>query len=227
MTASSQSLSLPPLSLLEEFLLLALDDRTQELDALDSGTLDIATAGAILMDLTLRNRIDNDLRDMFTSDAAPTGDDILDPALQMIALAPVLTPHPIAYWLRQIADDAQAIREKALARLEKRGIVQRRNKRVFWILGKRRYPLMDQQEVREVRERILSIVLGDEVPSPRDIMLTSLAEACGLFHKILGKNQRDIAGVRIRQVSRLDLIGQAVAKSVSDIHNVLAEASGF
>ena len=89
-----------PMTLLEEFLLLALDDQTGQLHPLAPSTLDCAVAGTILMDLTLRNHIDNDLRDMFVVDQSPTGDNILDPALQVMSLAPVLTPHPIAYWLR-------------------------------------------------------------------------------------------------------------------------------
>ncbi len=220
-------LSFPPLSLLEEFLLLSLDDRMEYLGAMDDGTLDCATAGAILMDLTQRNRIDNDLRDMFMSDATPTGDPILDHALQMIALAPVLTPYPIAYWLRQVADQAPLAREKALARLKERGILSRRPPGVFWILGKRKHSLMEQEEARDVRARLLGIVLGDDVPAPREIMLTALAEACGLFHKILTPKEADFAKARIRQVSRLDLIGQAVAKSIGEINGSLAKASGF
>jgi len=224
---TTASLSSPPLSLLEEFLLLALDDRTEDLKAMDSSTLDYAAAGAVLMDLTLRNRIDNDLRDMFLADATPTGDSLLDSALQMIALAPVLTPYPIAYWLRQLADDAPVVREKALTRLKERGILSSRPPRAFWILAKRRYPLMQQKEAREVRTRLLGIVLGDDVPSPRDIMLTALAEACGLFQKILTSREAEFAKARIKQVSRLDLIGQAVAKSISEINGSLAKASGF
>src|SRR5882672_3458897 len=96
--------ALPRLTILEEFLLLALDDETGDFFALACSTLDCATAGAILMDLMLRRRIDNDLRNTFVTDSQPTGDDILDPVLQLMTLAPVLTPHPIAYWLQQITE---------------------------------------------------------------------------------------------------------------------------
>ena len=170
-----------PLTLLEEFLLLALDDQTGELHPLPPSALNCAIAGAILMDLTLRNRIDNDLHDMFTVDPTPTDDDILDPVLQVMSLAPVLTPHPIAYWLRLLADEGDSYREKALHRLEQRGIIRRQNFKILWVFGKRRYPLVDEQEVREVKLRILGVVLGNDTPAPHDVMLTGLAEACGLF----------------------------------------------
>jgi hypothetical protein len=216
-----------PLTLLEEFLLLALDDRTGELHPLARSALDCAAAGAILMDLTLRGRIDNDLRDMFTVDPTPTGDALLDPVLQVMSLAPVLTPHPISYWLRQIADEGESYREKALNRLEARGIIKRQNLKILWVFGKRRYPLIDQQEVREVKLRILGVVLSNEIPTPHDVMLTGLADACGLFRYILSASEADAATARIAQVARIDLIGQAVAKGVAEIQSAIALAAGY
>ncbi|MDE1900360.1 MAG: GPP34 family phosphoprotein [Alphaproteobacteria bacterium] len=220
-------MTLPPLTLLEEFLLLAIDDQTGQMHPLPASVLDCACAGAVLMDLTLRNRVDNDLRDMFVTDATPTGDDILDPALQLMALAPVLTPHPIAYWLRQVADEGAALQEKALRRLEQRGIIRRQNRTIFWVFGARRYPLVEDKEMREVKLRILGAVLGDDVPAPRDVMMTGLAQACGLFRYILSANELTSATPRIAQISRMDLIGQAVANGVGDIGAAIASASGL
>ena len=215
------------LTLLEEFLLLALNDQTGRLHPLADSMLDCTTAGAILMDLTLHNRIDNDLRDLFLVDSTPTGDDILDPVLQNMTLAPILTPHPIAYWLRHLADEGNAFREKALHRLEERGIIRRQNMKIMWVFGKRRYPLLDDKEVREVKLRILGVVLGNDVPTPHDVMLTGLAEACGLFRYILSAQEANSATVRIAQISHMDLIGQAVAKSVAEIQSAIAMASGY
>src|SRR5271166_1785563 len=96
---------LPPLSILEEFLLLALDDARGDFFDLPRSTLDCATAGAVLMDLMLRRRIDNDLRNMFVTDTLPTGDDILDHVLQVMTLAPVMTPQGISSWLQQTMDE--------------------------------------------------------------------------------------------------------------------------
>jgi hypothetical protein len=142
-------------------------------------------------------------------------------------LAPVLTPHPIAYWLRQLGDEAEAYREKALRHLEKRGIIRRQERKILWVFGVRRYPLVNDQEVREVKLRILGVVLGNDIPTPHDIMLTCLAESCGLFRYILSAHEADTASTRIAQVARMDLIGQAVAKSVTDIDSAIALASGY
>src|ERR1700761_3926605 len=122
---------LPPLTLLEEFLLLALDDESGDFYALPRSTLDCGTAGAILMDLIRRRRVDNDLRDMFVTDSLPLNDDILDPVLQMMTLAPVLMPQPISHWVRVMSNEGEALRERALRRLEARGIIRREERKIL------------------------------------------------------------------------------------------------
>jgi hypothetical protein len=216
-----------PLTLLEEFILLALDDESGQLYSLALSTLDCATASAVLMDLSLKKRVDNDLKVMFVTDTQPTGDEILDSTLRTMALAPVLTPHPISHWIRVLSEEAGALRERALKRLEYRGIIKRIDKKILWVFGSRRYPLVQDKEIREVKLRIMNIILGDEIPEPHDMMLTSLAHACGLFNHILTPQEMAQALPRIEQVARMDLIGQAVAKSVSEIEAAIAMASGF
>jgi len=217
----------PPLTILEEFLLLALDDSTGQFYPLARSTFDCASAGAILMDLTLRRRIDNDLRHIFVVDAAPTGNPVLDPVLQPMTIAPVLTPKPITYWLRQLADEGEALRERALRQLEAHGILKREDKKILWMFGTRRYPILHQKEQREAKLRILGVVLRDDIPEVHDIMLVALAHACGLFRHILSDHELAGATARIEAVAQMDLIGQAVAKAVGEIETAIAMASGF
>jgi len=216
----------PPLTLLEEFLLLALDEQTGQLYPLDTDALNGAVAGAVLMDLTLRNRIDNDLRDLFPVDPTPTGDEILDPVLQLMSMAPVLTPHPIPYWLRKIADESIPLREKALRRLERRGILRHSNLGFFWMFGVSRGSSIDEKQARDIRARLMNTLYSDEVPSPRGIMLTGLVEACGLFRFLLTETEARDARARIEKIARMDLISQAVAKGVADIKPPMTAASG-
>ena len=216
-----------PLTLLEEFLLLALDDDAGQFYSLARSTLDCASVGAVLMDLTLRHRLDNDLRDMFIVDASPVNDNLLDPVLQTIALAPVLRPHPITYWLKQLTEEGESLRERALRRLVERGILKREDKKILWVFGARRYPIQEDREIREVKLRILGVILRDDIPTPHDMMLTTLAQACGLFRHILSSHELVVATPRIELVARMDLIGQAVAKAVTEIEAAIAMASGF
>lgn len=217
----------PPLTVLEEFLLLALDDEAGHFYALPRSTIDCACAGAVLMDLTLRGRIDNDLKDMFVVHPTPVNDDILDPVLQVMALAPTVEPQTITHWLRIFMAEGEALREKALRRLGERGIIKIEDRKILWVFGSRRYPVIHDQDVREVKLRILGVILRDDIPAPHDVMLTALARACGLFRHVLSSHELAAAQPRIEQVARMDLIGQAVANAVTEIEAAIAMASGF
>jgi golgi phosphoprotein 3 len=219
--------SLPPLNLLEEFLLLVLDDEAGTFHNVAQSTLDYTIAAAVLMDLSLRSRIDNDLKVMFVVDTEPVGDDILDPTLQMIALSPVLAPQPITHWLQVVAEEGMALREKTLRRLQERGIIRIEEGKILWVFGYRRYPLIHNQEVREVKRRLFDVILGDDVPLPHDIMLTALAQACGLFPLILSSHELRQATPRIENVAQMDLIAQTLTRAVEEIEAAIATASGF
>jgi hypothetical protein len=87
--------------------------------------------------------------------------------------------------------------------------------------------MVHDKEVREVKLRILGVILRDDIPCPHDMMLTALAQACGLFRHILSSQELNAAAPRIEMVARMDLIGQAVAKAVVEIEAAIAMASGF
>ncbi|MDD4615627.1 MAG: GPP34 family phosphoprotein [Alphaproteobacteria bacterium] len=205
----------PPLTLLEELLLLALDEKTGDFYPVDTIALHRAAASTLLMDLSLRNRIDYDLRDMFVVDPTPTGDELLDPVIKLMAQAPVLTPHSAIYWLGKLSDEGADIIKKGLARLEKRGIISRPCVGMFWMFGFGSRPVVDAQKIGEVRAALMESIQPDKIPSPHNVLLTGLAEGCGLFRYILGEAAAKNAGPRIAEVAHMDLIHQA-ARSIAN-----------
>ena len=69
------------LGFVEEIVLLLLDDGQEQIAELPVSAAHIVIAGAALMELALRNRIDTDVRTLVVVNRTPTGDDILDDAL--------------------------------------------------------------------------------------------------------------------------------------------------
>ncbi len=206
----------------EEIMLLLLDDDGGEFVRVPEWSLQCALAGAVLMDLALENRIDTDLEQLILVDSTPVGDDLLDPTLARIAQA--TERHDTRYWIQHTAQHANRIRERVLERLVERGILQRRDERLLWVFQSRRYPVVDGKADREVKLRIMAVLLSDEIPDPRDIVIVCLAEACGLFRELLSRRELEHATARIEQVRKLDLIGQAVSQAVWDIEVSLAIA---
>ena len=199
----------------EEIMLLLLHDAGGRFARVPDRAVGYALIGGVLMDLALENRIDTDLRKLMLVDATPTGDALLDPTLADIASAS--KTGDASYWVERLAPDAARIRASALARLTERGILQRRADRWF----RSRRPVVDRDAggtaQREVKLRILDVLLGDALPGPRDVVLICLADACGIFGALLTDDELAAARPRFEQVRKMDLIGQAVAQAVAEL----------
>ena len=202
------------LRFVEEIILLLLRDEDGRFVRVPSWSFDYAIAGGVLMDLAMENRIDTDLETLVLVDAAPIGDDLLDPTLAEIAAG---EQKDARFWVERTAERAHSIREEALSRLVERGILEREDDRFLWVFRSRRYPAIDGKAEREVKLRIMAVLFSDEIPDPRDVVIICLADACGIFNQLLSRSELNRAAERIEQVRKLDLIGQAMAQAIHDI----------
>ncbi len=204
----------------EELLVLVLDEgRGDFAPSLPSRSLNLALAGAVLMDLALEDRIDTDLDRLMLIDSTPLGDDILDPTLAEIARDG--RSRDTAYWLGRTAGRGDRIRRAALARLIKRGILRSEAQGLLSLVPavsrSRRYPAADGQPVEEARLRVMRILFSDDVPDPRDIAIIALANACGVFRTILSPEERAQVRDRIDLLKNLDLIGRTTSLAIEGL----------
>ena len=206
----------------EEVMLLLLNDNGGKFVDVPAPSLDCALAGAVLMDLAMENRIDTDPERLFVTDPAPLDDDLLDPTLERIVAS--TETHDTGYWIGETAVHADTIHDRSLARLVERGILRQEDDRFMWVFQTRRYPVIDNRTVREVKLRLMGVLFSDEIPDARDILLISLSDVCGIFGSLLSTAELDSAAERIAQVRKLDLMGREVAKAVREIETSLAAA---
>ena len=206
----------------EEVILLLLRDDDGKFVHVPSWLLDRTLAGAVLMDLAMEYRIDTDPERLVLLDDTPTGDSLLDPTLARIAADREGADQDARYWVEQEASHSEDTREEALRRLVDLGILEREDDRFLWVFKSRRYPVIDGKAEREVKLRIMGVLFSDEIPDPRDVVIICLADACGLFRELLPKRELEQASVRIDQVRKLDLIGQAMAQTIYDMGMWLA-----
>ncbi len=210
------------LTFAEELFLLALDDARGMIKPLSASAFDYALAGAVLMELAVRNCIDTDEKTLRLICAASTGDRLLDDALADISQQP--EPQPSAYWLKHFADQSQRIQERVLTRLIDKQILKQVNRRILWVFEVRRYPLQDDREIKEVRARLHDLLLTDEIPDAREVVLISLGKACRLLDDLFAPAELERAQARMATLARLDLIGQEMAASIREIERTMAIA---
>lgn len=211
------------LGFVEEIVLLRLDDRHGSFVDLPQSAADVVIAGAAVMELALANRVDADLERLIVVDASPTGDDILDDALaRLTASSDALTS---AGAVALVTCDAGKFQEKALQRLVAKGVLRQADGRWLWVFRTRRYPVLDDREQREVKTRLRQVLLTDEIPDPRDVVLICLIDACGLLGLVLTPDEIAQTASRVEKLARLDLIGQAVTRAVAEIRFIVKHAT--
>ena len=196
----------------EEFMLLALSDARGAFVREPAERLENAIAGAILMDLALLGRIDTDLDGLVLVAAAPTGDPLLDKALAMIEKFPA--GKSTANWVEEIQYRSDQFRDLLVGRLLASGRLAKEEKKFLGIIPQKRYTVSPGAGAAEVRERLRATILGDDIPDPRDVLLISLLVSSNLIERICSAGEQEAAQERIEALSRMDLIGQAVYKTI-------------
>ncbi len=205
----------------EELLLLAINDEKGSFVEMPSMALEYALAGAILMDLAFLNRIDTDLELLEVIDTTPTQDRVLDAVLSKLTNR----EKSAKCWVQEIACNYENLKDVLLDRLVERGILKLEHHKILWVFSTRRYPMIDSSQETEVRTRIRHIILTDEIPDPRDVVIISLVQACDLVDEIFEPSERKQAYKRIVQISKMDLIGQAVNRSVKELSEMLTSTT--
>jgi MFS transporter, MHS family, proline/betaine transporter len=194
-------------SLIEELLLLTLEDRGGEFDRVPEAFLVCGIAGGALIDLSLRNQLDSDLSGVWAIDNTPTGDRVLDGVLAEIAGESArLDPRA---WIVRLSGKAMAMREAAIRQLCDRGILRKEGPRYLWTAA---------SAAHQTKRRIFDLLFSDDIPSPEDVALIAMADACFVFERILAPRELAKVQYRIQQLCRLDLIGAQIALAAQQLN---------
>ena len=207
-----------PIRIAEELVLLMLDERSGYLEMVPGWNFSCVMAGAVLADLALERRIETDLERLYLVDPNPTGDNLLDPMLKGIAESEEKLD--AQYWIERNTGRSDEIVAAVLDRLVERNILTHESGG-FWGLSHSvsrsgTYPTSDVETRRESKARILSVILHDDIPDPRDAILVALMHTCGGFKLLLEEEDYEERLERIELVGKLDLIGRTVAGAVND-----------
>ena len=203
------------LSLPEELLLALLDEERGYFLQVPGWNLNCAMVGAALGELSLLGRIDTDLESLTLLDATDTGHPLLDPILREISTE--AETHDARYWIERLAPQSESLISQALD-----GLVRRRILDVypggFYTFARRQRPGETPPGKHHlagevVKAQLTRIVFADEIPGPRDVIITGLVNACHVFHLMYPIDEE--VEERIQFVCQMDLIGQAIAAAVS------------
>ncbi|MDQ1689241.1 MAG: hypothetical protein QOK42_2216 [Frankiaceae bacterium] len=196
----------------EDLVLLLLDPESGR-SVVDSMSLDLAIGGALLLDLSIRERVTADgegaTARLAVVDGAPTGDALLDDALARLAGTPVQAQKAVERLARRT-------RGPVFDRLVERGLVRRDRSRLLGLLPVTIWPAADGGPAKELRGRVAAVLRDGAGPDRRLVLLISLLHAVKAEHKIVSGSRREVRA-RADEVAEGDWAGPAVRKAVRSV----------
>lgn len=211
------------LSFAEEIYLLALDDVTGKIVITSKEVvLNSVLIGAVLSELSFIGKIDNDAENLYILNTDATGSPVLDEVLDVLRKSGK-NEVSLSRSLQALLPESKNIEQLVLKELIGKGILKQVNEKLFWFFPSRRYPIIDNVEVTDVERRLRNLVLSNEIPAPRDAVLVSLVNACGLFSEILSSRELRRCEGRIEEISKYDMVCQKInelIRQVQDFSNI-------
>lgn len=212
------------LSIYDQLFLLALNEEKGNILPTAKKFLPHALAGAILAELALQGKVcNNEKNRLEVRDATPTGDEILDEALQEIAAE---KPRKLAYWVSQLSAKPKKLRERMGESLAARNVLVHEEKRFFW-----RQPSAENASGLStkfaMKMPLRAMILSGEESNPHQLALLNVAAGSNLLSLIFTEDELSMAGRRIHErcvraalespaMQTVEEIEQAIAASLED-----------
>ena len=120
-----------------------------------------------------------------------------------------------------LTENLTGLDDKVIASLVQKSVLKVENHRILWVFQQRRYPVINNTEITEIKARLRKIIETGELPDPRDAVLISLVHACHLFSEIFSEEELEKHLPQITKLAKFDFVGQALAESISDIEQTI------
>ncbi len=202
----------------EDLMLLLLDASGRP--RTDSTRLGLGLAGALMLELALRERVGVTQPGggvkpgrVVVHDAAPTGDPILDDALRVFAERAGRKPQDV------LPKVAKGLRERVLARLVERGAVTHVEGRVLGIFPTHSWPATHAHGADPYPDAIRSVLVQGRTPTEREAALICLLQAVDRIPAVVGEvglPKRELRS-RAKEISLGNAAGVAVRKAIEAV----------
>lgn len=212
----------------EDLLLLLTDDHTGKLVA-SSSHVDVALGGALLIELTLMERVDiadSDSRvrkgRLVVKDTSPTGDSLLDEAVATVGQKENKKPQSVVGAL------GKRTRMRLYERLVNGGVLRAEDRRALGIFPSRRWLPGDAGRETSVRADTVTALRHGATTDARIGALVSLLLALDAVHKVVdlnavGLSKRE-AKTNAKQIAEGDWAAKAVRQAIDSMNAAVVAA---
>jgi len=198
----------------EDLLLLAYDDETGRA-TLGADRLDLALAGAVLIELTEAGRIglegEGRKGRLRVTDTSPTGQPVLDEWFQRIAGLEGKKPKDAVRKL------TSGLKDRLLEDLAARGVLRREQGKVLGIFPTTSWPAVDSAHEDELRRRLHDILVTGVTADERTGAVVALLHAIDAVDQVVDKAERPAARKRAKELAEGDWASAATRAAVQDM----------
>jgi golgi phosphoprotein 3 len=167
------------LTFLEKVVLLALDDKGWFGSSEQS--IKFGLAGAILFELFKHNRIELKEGVVVVKDTSPLNDPFLDKVLEFIRSGK--KNRSIRIWIQRMVYKKMMIRKSIIKALIAKKILRKEEYSIFWVMYQFKYPIINPELKRQLREDIFYRIMKDEKLNGFDLMMISVMDSCKMIRK--------------------------------------------
>lgn len=207
--------------LAEDLLLLVTDDASGQL-SVPAAQVDAGLGGANLVELTLMNKVDLSGEGgegkpgrIIVRDPSPTGDEVLDAALEIVIAHQGKKPSGV---IRPLGKN---LRQTLYLRLAGTGVVRAEEGKIMGIFPVHRWPAQDASHEAEVRRLLTEALVQSAVPDTRSAALIALVHALRSEHKIVDPRQCGLSKRQLRaraeEIARGNWPSEAVRKAIDEM----------
>lgn len=217
----------------EEYLLLALDEKTGKL-RVGGDVLGPALGGALVAELALRERIGvtpheagwNKRGRVTITNLTPTDDPELDAALDKLSenegrkVKDLLSEYSTKK--RRLS---HGLRERLLERLAASGQLVKTEGTVLGFIPRTTWPAGDSAEEEELRRRLHAALVDGTTPTERTVALIALLQVTGLLPKVVTTENKRALKAKAKELTNGDWAAKAVKDAIDDAAAASASAA--
>ena len=120
------------------------------------------------------------------------------------------------FWIWKIQNKVADIKDSIVQRLIEKGILTKKEGKMFWLIKYEKYPQMNPIPEIETRLAIRKVVLEGHDPDAKTLALISLVHSCNLVDELFTKDERKQARTIIKRIIENEEVGKSVSKVFAD-----------
>jgi len=202
------------LTLIDQLTLLALNDKKGTFIP-DSTSFTYAIAGAIILELALKEKIEISDNRVKVKEASKTGDEVLDVYFDLILQSN--KERKVKAWIEKLGEKAKHIKKDTLEKLIENQILAKKQEKFLWVFTYNKYPAQNSRPENHLKDRLYQIIMQGHRPELKEIMLLNLIESCSLGKEIFGKENTKDFKKKLKHINEYDHLSDSVNKSIKEV----------